>query len=437
MSRLGSFAPRTSLLTRTNAVLGVSSVAIAITAIWSFNVFVTTPISERSAAEQAGLLVLSANTWVELPEQTRPQFELTLLVNHDLIISGEARDLPVVDDQDDYHDMLKSEIEIRVDEPVEIMEGDGLLWADIRTRSGDALQIGFSSQRSNIQPLFVGLVIVVFGAAIVFGTSFYIVQRLAGPLVRVSDAAQEFRGSGDFTPLPEEGPNELVSLAASFNDMARDIAALLTNRTTLLAGISHDLRTPLARMRLAVELLPDSVDASLVERLERNLEAMDELIGNALRFARGTQEAPEEVELMATVRSMVRAIDDSINVQGTSDARMRIAPGAFNRVLTNLVNNARRHAGGAAIRVCVGETIEVHVVDRGPGIPKAEREKVFQPFYRLDRSRSSTTGGSGLGLAIVSQLCHAHGWRVELNNVAGGGTDACLTIPRAPLNETA
>jgi two-component system osmolarity sensor histidine kinase EnvZ len=203
--------------------------------------------------------------------------------------------------------------------------------------------------------------------------------------------------------------------------MAQEISLLLTNRTTLLAGISHDLRTPLTRMRLALALLPDDVDPQLVERFERNLESMDELISDALRFARGTHEIPQEIELYPFVEEILASFDQSITLerQAPPEHRAIVAPSAFRRVLINLISNGWQHGG--AVTVVVNEQ-HVDVIDDGPGIPEQHRQEVFQPFFRLDSSRSATTGGSGLGLAIVQQLCQAHGWIVSIHAGRQGGT---------------
>ena len=133
------------------------------------------------------------------------------------------------------------------------------------------LQVGLSPDRRDIQLLYVAIVISGLGAAIVFLTSLLIVRRIARPLVKVANQAEQFRGIEDIEPLPETGPRELVSLARNFNTMASEISLLLANRTTLMAGISHDLRTPLTRMRLALALLPSNVDAKLIARFESNL----------------------------------------------------------------------------------------------------------------------------------------------------------------------
>jgi two-component system osmolarity sensor histidine kinase EnvZ len=208
--------------------------------------------------------------------------------------------------------------------------------------------------------------------------------------------------------------------------MAREISILLSNRTTLLAGISHDLRTPLTRMRLALELLPSDVDPKLVARFERNLEAMDALIGDTLRFARGAGETPQEIELVPYVEDVLASFDPPIplTVDGP-DVRISVAPGALQRVLVNLLNNGLQH--GDNVRALLRGN-EIHVIDSGPGIPEAAREEVFQPFFRLDHSRNVNTGGSGLGLAIVQQLCQAQGWRVRIQEGPEGGADVVVVL---------
>ena len=424
-----------SLLARTNFVLGWSAAAIAVTAVIATDFFVISPIQERSADDEAGLIVLSAQTWVELPGNTdaRPAFEFEMARMHDLIISSDIRDLPLADTEDDYNALLRTRLAQRLGAPVRLLESDDLLWAELELPAG-RLQVGFSPQRE-VQPLYVSLIIGVMGAVIVILTSYFIVRRIASPLQETANAVEAFRGAEGFAPLPERGPRELVTLAVSFNRMAREISELLSNRTTLLAGISHDLRTPLARMRLALELLPEGVDPKLVQRMENNLERMDELIGDTLRFARGAGEVPQEVLLKPFIESL---LEDGIAIEWRGDEALRvwIAAGAFERVLANLVANALQHAGNVRVVVMAGSRVAVHVIDHGPGIPREERERVFQPFYRLDSSRSPETGGSGLGLAITQQLCQAHGWRVSLLDAPGGGTDACVSFPSSRQTAT-
>ena len=424
-----------SLLARANLVLGVSASAIALTSIIALAVFVILPIENRSADDEAGLIVLAAKTWVELDVARRPAFEIEMLQNHDLIVSAQARDLPYVQAGNRYYDLLASKLNERLDDPVRLMESDELIWANV-PMGGYVMQVGLSPQRQDVEPLYVGFVIVLFGAIIVSVTSGFIVRRVAQPLSRAAQAVEAFRGAGSFKPLPEEGPEELVTLAASFNAMARNVSELLSNRTTLLAGISHDLRTPLTRMRFALEMLPDTVDKDLAARFERNLTAMEELIADALRFSRGAGEEPAEVDFRNYLETVAADIDDDLTIHWRDEPppRVRLATGAFRRVVANLVKNARQHGGGAELAVDRDGDLVVHVIDEGPGIPAADRDKVFQPFYRLEGSRSRATGGSGLGLAIVAQLCQAHGWHVRLASSATGGTDARIVVPLAREN---
>jgi len=415
-----------SLLARTNLTLAISSLLIALISTLALNLFVIGPIAERSAADEAALLVLSAQTWVELPPDARPYFELELAQNHDLIVNSPPRSLaPAVLDKP-FLSLLVEQLTERLNIPVVLLSGDDLIWVDV-PMGGFELQIGFSAERRDIQPLYGGIIIVVLGALIVFGTSLFIVQRIARPLVEAAERVESFRGGENFQPIPEQGPAELVSLARNFNTMARDISALLANRTTLLAGISHDLRTPLTRMRLALALLPDNVDSELIERFERNLASMEDLISDALRFARGTGESRQEVELVPFIRDIVESHDVNIpfTSQDAEGIRLMLAPGALQRVVINLINNAQQH--GDSVRVSIRGR-EVHVIDSGPGIPDDYKERVFQPFFRLDSSRSVATGGSGLGLAIVQQLCQAQGWRARIEDAQGGGAEVILSL---------
>ncbi len=417
----------TSLLARTNLVLGVSSLIIVAIAVAALQVFVVQPISEQSADDEAALLVLTAQTWVELPPEARRYFELELAENHDLIISEAPEQYaPVEYGASPFLSLLEEKLNQRFGAAVAMSQSEDLVWATL-PMAGYELQIGFSPNRRDIQTTYVGIVIAGLGAAVVFLTSLFIVLRITRPLVQAADRAETFRGGLNFDPLPEQGPRELVVLARNFNTMAREISTLLSNRTTLLAGISHDLKTPLTRMRLAVELLPEQVDRELIERFEHNLESMDELITDALKLSSGTHEAEQKIDLQPFVESVVAGYDAPMPLEcrDCPSEPVRVAPGALRRVLTNLLTNAHQHGGDVRVEV---HGREIHVLDSGPGIPQEHREAVFQPFFRLDSSRSAATGGSGLGLAIVQQLCQTHGWSIRIDSRSGGGTDVCLAI---------
>ena len=432
MRRRRALHPPSTLLARINLVHAASATVIALTAITALVVFVIRPIEDRSAADIAGLVVLSAQTWVELPPQARPYFEIEMLRAHDLVITADTRALPALAAPTRYHGLLADKLAVRLGEPVTLLASDQLLWATI-DMGGHSLQVGFGAGREEVRPLYVVLVVVVVAAALFAVGAAYLVRRVARPLSKAAAAVKSFRGARGFEPLPEQGPDELVTLATSFNAMAKDVSELIANRTTLLAGVSHDLRTPLTRMRFALELLPEDVPAQVRERFDRNLTAMEGLVTNALRFARGTREAARVVDFKNSLLEVVAPLGAGIAVCWRGDpGRVALAPGAFQRVVANLVQNAEHHGGGARVVVESSDAeITVHVMDRGPGIPAAARERVFQPFYRLDASRQSATGGIGLGLAVVRQLCQAHGWRIALGAAPTTGVDAVLSIPRA------
>lgn len=423
-----------SLLLRTSLTLGVSALAIALVSIAALDRFVTTPLAEQSADDEAALLVLSAQTWVELSPQARPYFELELFESHGLVVSPEVRALQPLRSDVPWMDLLAHQLEIRLGQPVVLLEGDDLVWAEI-PMGGFLLQIGFSADRRDTEPLSVALVIFGAGAAIVLAASLLIVQRITRPLDAVASAAREFRGGAKLEPLPETGPTELVMLARSFNTMVREISELISNRTTLLAGISHDLRTPLARMRLALELLPEGTDPKLIERFQRNLAEMDALLSVSLQFARGLSgEDVQDVELRPLLLSLLTDHEDEtirLDWQAPRDLRCRLDPSALSRVLTNLLTNAAQYAGGGVeLRVRrKSRGVVLEVLDRGPGIPEADQTQIFQPFYRLERSRNQRTGGSGLGLAIVKQLCDAQGWHISVRSREGGGAAFRLLLP--------
>ncbi len=416
--RSESLKPK-SLLGRTTLTLAFSSLLIAVVSTIALNIFIIDPIAERSADDEAALLVLSAQTWVELPPQARPYFELELAQSHDLIISVAEQSLPPLTRYLPFTELLLNKLRQRLDMDVSIYDGDDLIWVDV-PMADQNLQIGFSPDRRDVQLLYVAIVIAGLGAGIVFLTSLLIVRKIARPLVQVAKQAEAFRGLADIEPLPETGPRELVSLARNFNTMAREISLVLANRTTLMAGISHDLRTPLTRMRLALALLPAEVDANLVQRFENNLEAMDTLIGDALRFAQGTREEPHPLVLGHLVEEVLQGFDQEIGFHCSvkPDWTVELAPNAFSRVLANLVGNGLKYA--SRVEVSLTSTRLV-VSDDGPGIPNEERARVFQPFYRLEASRNTNTGGSGLGLAVVQQLCAAHGWYISVETSGLGG----------------
>ncbi len=428
-----------SLLARTGSTLTIALLVFLLFSVAVAYHYILTPVSKRATDDLATLMMLAAQTWVELPPETRPDFERELLEGYDLKVTLADTPLPFKDNLLPYLRFLEEALTRRIGEPVPIRSGppDTTKWfcVDI-PMGGRIIRISFPHARIGARPPIAALLVLAAGALVILLTSLLLVQRLIEPLARLSRATTQIGRAGMFRPLPETGPRELVTLTQSFNRMASEIEQLLENRTTLFAGISHDLRSPITRMQLALEMLPADTDLALVTRLRRDLEEMNQLISDTLDLARGL--GPHEADTI----DLREFIDGIVSDQRRGGAEIHWSPGsccrcsvdtlALQRVLTNLIDNALRYGGDAALEVrcgCNDEEAVIQVLDRGPGIAAHEREQVFQPFHRLEASRSRRTGGSGLGLAIARQLCDAHNWDILLLPREGGGTEARLILP--------
>lgn len=267
------------------------------------------------------------------------------------------------------------------------------------------------------------LALALLGASLIAATLSRPLRALAGAARRV--------GQGETpAPLAETGPRELATVSTAFNRMARDLEALERERAMVLAGISHDVRTPLSRLRLALEM--SGADAAAAQGMSADIDEMDQVIGQFLEFARGENEVRETQDPVALLHELgehYAKLGKDVKV-----APARIAPFAFarlalRRAISNLIDNALRHAGGPVeveARMDGGRVI-IEVLDRGPGVPAAEAERLKQPFTRLDPARSGR-GGAGLGLAIVERVARAHGGQFELTPRPGGGLAARLTL---------
>ncbi len=261
-----------------------------------------------------------------------------------------------------------------------------------------------------------------------------IVFRLRRPLRALVGAAADVGRGRVPAPLEESGPQEIQTVSRAFNQMTRDLARLEDDRALILAGVSHDLRTPLARLRLGLEMA--DADAQLKGGMAADIDEMDRIIGQFLDFARaagGESAAPTDLaalarEVAAHYRGTGHALADEIaDVPPVAVRRL-----AVRRLMTNLVDNAFRYGEkDVLLRVArAGRAVAVEVLDRGPGIPADEVERLKQPFTRLETARSGK-GGSGLGLAIVERIARMHGGALDLLPREGGGLVARVTFPVA------
>lgn len=398
---------------------------------------VTIPLGTRATDDLASLMIISAKTWVELPPGTRSEFEYELQHRHGLYLKlGHA---PVSEQTSylPYRLLLEQALSSRLDKNVSVLTtfDPEFYWVDITIAAQD-LHIGFERDRIGTHPYYALMIIFIALMVILFITAYLLTRHLTRPFTQFTQAALAVgRGQAPAT-LSLSGPSELIALASTFNKMAQDVNELLANRTTLLAGISHDLRTPLARLRLTIEMLPADTDPTLMTGLQRDLEAMDELIGQYLDLARGMADETEEIiDLREIVDGCVTdARRSGIEIHWRPAVKPMfclVRTHALVRILTNLLNNAQCYGESHTIEVeCKYEDniAMIKVLDRGTGIPEAELNAIFRPFHRLESARSSKGGGSGLGLAIARQLADANNWKLGLSARSGGGTIASIEI---------
>ncbi|BBP01984.1 ATP-binding protein [Sulfuriferula nivalis] len=424
-----------SLFGRTALTLGLAFIVFQSLAIALVSFTILTPLAQRSADDLAALIVLSAQTWVELPPETRPAFEQELRLHHNLRLSkvDDIIDTPANRFLNSRN--IEAALSQRTRQNIILESGDAdWVWADMRM-GGHFIRVGFEKTRYNVRAPLAAVGLVSLGALLIWITALIVVRRITHTLAQLSAAAAQV-GQGKMPqPLPEHGARELVTLAQAFNQMANEVQELLANRTTLLAGISHDLRTPIARMRLAVAMLPEVTDPKLIEQIERDLVQMNQLIADFLDMARGlNSEAHHSCDVVSILQSLV---DDAkrgggnVSLNAPAVCEAIIAPHALQRIVTNLIQNAVRYGQPHPVEVrCAPSAsgIEIQVLDQGPGIPEDQLELVFRPFFRLESSRNIATGGSGLGLAIARQLAQAHGWQLNLAAREGGGLVATLRI---------
>jgi signal transduction histidine kinase len=265
-------------------------------------------------------------------------------------------------------------------------------------------------------------------------TCTWLAVRLATlPLTKLAQAAESMTPTADGPRMREEGPTEVVQAASAFNSMQERIARHLKERLHILASISHDLQTPITRMRLRAEALDEGEER---QKILHSLHEMEHLVREGVAYARsahGGAETPVRMNVTSFLESLVFDYQDigrPVSLAASVDGATMVRQQALRRVLSNLIDNAIKYGGSAEVGAWRNEqdTLCIAVSDRGPGIPEDELEQVLQPFYRLEASRNRDTGGAGLGLAIAVQLTRAIGGQLTLANREGGGLVATITL---------
>jgi signal transduction histidine kinase len=275
-------------------------------------------------------------------------------------------------------------------------------------------------------------------AAAIVLLAFLSVRALTAPLSAMSHAAERLGIDMTSPPLPETGPREVRQAARAFNGMQNRIKKLISDRTQMLAAISHDLRTPITRLKLRAELVEDEVQRT---KIMTDLAEMETMIASVLSFIR--EDTQKEEAKAVDVTALIGTICDDLSDAG-HDARLEPAPAmpvlcrplALKRAITNLIDNAVKYGGRARVSLTLQNGyLRIDIDDNGPGIPEHLQEKVFSPFYRVETSRNRSTGGTGLGLTVARSVISAHGGEIELRNRSSSGLRVSVKLPQTEINQ--
>jgi len=297
---------------------------------------------------------------------------------------------------------------------------------------GDWLNVSAQFQRPDLQapPALLGATLL--SLVLVIAALWYGLGRITRPLRQLADAADGFGIDAPAPEMPRSGPREVQALSDALERMHGRLIAMVKDRTRMLAALGHDLRSPITALRVRAEMVDDDETR---ERMAATLDEMQEMVDSTLAYARGvsTDQPMEEIDLAGLVHGLAEELSETgpeISVEALVPVHGQIRHIAMRRALRNLMENAQRYGAGAQVTVRqTSRAAEILIEDQGPGIPEADLEKVFDPFTRLETSRSRETGGIGLGLPITRSILRAHGGDVTLANRPDGGLRAAVRIP--------
>lgn len=452
-----------SLFSSTALALVGSLSVILIFALSAVTWFVMVPMAKRSADDLAALIILSAQTWVELPHNIQPLLAAELKSQHGITIKEitsltrlHNTHLPYVRFLHDavvqrFHQCPVGSVDPKTGECIymgALPQGAGY-WLELPI-ADDVLKFEFSRERVGYKVPFTLGIILVAGILLTLMVGLWLTRRLTRPVSQLAE--QVSRGLPD-APLPLTGPKETRVLIDAVNRRSAQVRQLLESRTVLLAGISHDLRTPLTRLSLSLALAQDSLEPELHDQMQDDVGHMNRLIAEVLLIARGVNQAStERVALLPWLEQLAAgASQRGVMLElilPTKELMATIAPLALQRILDNLIDNAHRYGSPPVVLRLVVQTdaLVLCVEDQGEGLSETEIEQLMAPFARKDVARSGAAG-YGLGLSLASALADSQHWRLEL--CAPGyhpelapvhrpkGLVACLILPKSPADRQA
>ena len=429
--------PRT-LLARTFLLLAL--LVLASTAAWlSLFRYIDAEPRARETAQLAASAVnlIRSSLFAAAPEKRLLLFADFSTYEGIRLLPAESTDRiePMPDSR--FHRLLQKELENRLGERTRIaaaVDGQPGFWVSFRLDEDDEDEYWLVLPRERASRNFAAhwLSWSLLAVGLALAVAWFIASRISRPLKAMARSVAAVGRGHTPPPLPETGSEEVVGLARAFNHMARDLEQYEKDRSEVLAGISHDLRTPLTRLRLEAEL--SIADDGARQGVIADIEQMETVISQFMDYARAeTGEPPLETDLDELLGNLVERqalVGRSLSAELAPLPRLALRQKAVMRALTNLVDNAWKYgASPVSLRsAVVGSEIHIEVSDRGPGIPEAEMERLKRPFARLDAARTDVTG-TGLGLAIVERIARQHGGRLELLQNPGGGLIARMVLP--------
>jgi len=306
----------------------------------------------------------------------------------------------------------------------------------VRAGLSDGSAVGFEFQEPRRLPRWPRRVLknmlVTFGVLSVL--SFVAMRWVTRPLHRLAQAAEDLGRDINRPPLPESGPREVRRAARAFNAMQERLSRYIRTRTGILTSMSHDLKTPITRLRLRAELLEQTETR---EKFVRDLGEMESMVNSTLGYMRGLddRESLRAIDVRALAEALqadAEELGKPVRIAGRPVGPFLGKPEGLKRCLQNLLDNALRYGNDVELEIeDSADALVLHIRDRGPGIPEQQLERVFEPFYRLETSRNPSTGGTGLGLSIARNIAQSMGGDVTLRNRDGGGLEATMVLPRA------
>ena len=429
-------APRT-LLGRTAFVIAAVLIITQLVAIALFRAYNRGPLLAEMAGLTSGQLRVISAALETLPPDERIDF-LDLLEESQgirVIPDTEGKlpsNVPQSPQLQDFADYLRKELGDGTEFFVQ-QSGGMALWVRLKI-SNENYWVSIPRKQIERAPPWLWFGWMGFSALLVLTGAYLLVRRVNRPLRELADAARLLGEGKSPPPLVESGPQEIRDMSRAFNQMTENIKHHDEERALLLAGVSHDLRTPLARLRLGLDLSDKQIDPELRLGMVQDIEDIDGIIRQFLDFARAAQdETTEPVELNTLVESAVKrhgSLGADIQAETAALPVLPLRPLALQRLLDNLITNALKYAGSAVVvrTATDGQHAMLSVLDRGPGIPAGEVERLKQPFTRMEKARSGA-GHAGLGLAIVDRIAALHGAAFDLLPRDGGGLEARVSFP--------